>query len=274
MKFEILIQIKNRKLILNGNQKMLSPITPSRNPFVVPNFEESFSADSVDDDPEVFYHDIINSMKEDSKFKMYDRKKYINSSEQKSKRRLIQVYHERLEKLAKVQKQQISDLKNAWEEARCTADINDMAELIDNQQTTQVLAICGKYSDAIKTQKSMKKGKHAAKCDQKFMNLLSIMQHRHQCEIDALTTTFQSELQISQSEHKVLKEQIENQYRTELAANTTHVINMISKSPKPEPTKERLIKTVSPQKRKRLTPCSKPVNSAFTPIPAYRKSNV
>lgn len=252
-----------------------APITPTRNPFVLPNFDATYSESesTIIDDPEIFYNDIQQSLNDDSKYKMNNRKKYIMQSQERSKMRLTQIYQEKLEKLAKVQKQQIADLKEEWNEARCRAYLDDVSNEVQNQQTTQILSLCRKYEEAAKVQQSFIKGEKQRKCNKRYLNLLSIMQHRHQCEIDALVSSFQSEIKLSKSEHDVLNEQIENQYKTDVIQNNTEIINIIANSDRPEPMKQKLIRTVSPQKRKRLAPGVKVVNSAFTPIPKYQFRN-
>ncbi|KAK8853774.1 hypothetical protein M9Y10_016317 [Tritrichomonas musculus] len=254
---------------------MLSPVTPSHNPFVIPNFDDSYSEsnEAVDDDPEIFYNDIQQSLNDESKYKMNNRKKFIMQSQERSKMRLSSIYQERLQKLAKVQEQQILDLREEWNKARCRAYLDDVSMEFQCQQTTQILSLCGKYSEASQVQQSLQKGKNSDKCTKKYLKLLSIMQNRHQCEIDALVSSFQSEIKLSQSEHEVLNEQIENQYKTDIIRNTTEMINIISNSDRPEPMKQKLIRTVSPQKGKRLSPRVKVVNSAFTPIPKYQFRN-
>ena len=89
-----------------------APITPTRNPFVLPNFDATYSESesTIIDDPEIFYNDIQQSLNDDSKYKMNNRKKYIMQSQERSKMRLSSIYQERLQKLAKVQEQQILDL--------------------------------------------------------------------------------------------------------------------------------------------------------------------
>lgn len=255
---------------------MLSPITPTRNPFILPNFEDTYSESEsiVNDDPEVFYNDIQQSLNDESKFKMNSRKRYIIQSQERSRKQLTKIYQERLQKLAKAQEQQIIDLKEEWNEAHCRAYLDDVSMEVQCQHTTQILSLCRKYDEASKVQRSFIKGENVRKCNKKYLNLLSIMQNRHQCEIDALVSSFQSEIKVSESEHQVLNEQIENQYKTDVIQNNTEMINIIANSDRPEPLKQKLIRTVSPQKRKRLSPRVKVVNSAFTPIPKYQfKSN-
>ena len=143
---------------------MLSPVTPTRNPFVLPNFDDTNSdQESIIDDPEVFYCDIQQSLNDESKFKMNNRKKYILQSQEKSKKRLTDIYQERLRKLALVQEKQINDLRDEWNEARCRAYLDDVSLEVQTQKTSQILSLCGKYSEANKVQQSLKKGESSKK---------------------------------------------------------------------------------------------------------------
>ena len=247
---------------------MLSPPT-KQSVFVLPNFNSSDCV-SEQDDSEVYYQDIMQSMNDDSKYKLFNRRRFIISSQEKAHRRLYAIYQEKLEKLAEAQKQQIADLKLNWLEARQNAEMNDMKDIFEAQQTTKILTICGNYEKAVQIHNNMKRGERVKRCDEKFMSLLTTMKHRHEAEIDAITSNYASEMELANSEHEVLHRQIENQYMTDVASNTTEIVNMISASNKPVQDKERLIKSVSPQKGKRLSGQRRVVNSAFTPIPKYR----
>lgn len=237
------------------------------NPFVKPNFDDTISSESsISYDPDVFYCDIQESMNGDSKYAMKKRNQVISNSYIKSKNALAISYGKKLDKLAAKHQEEIDELKREWTEARSKADLDDISSYIQDQKTRQILSLNGKKA----SHASHCNGKNSVNCDKKYMSILSIIENRHKCEIDALVSAYQSELNQSATEHKILSKQVKDQYNTELIINTAEMIKMITESKEPVIVKERLIHTVSPQKRKPVDRSKRIMTHAVTPIPKYR----